>query len=210
MQHITQALDWRYATKQFDTTKKIPAETLTVLKESIRMAPSSYGLQPFTVIDISTPEIREKLKIAGYGQTQITDASHLFIFAASTDVTEAHVDQFIRTHATIREVPVESLASYAGMIKQNIISRTTEQKTMWAAKQAYIALGFLLEAAALLEVDASPMEGFDHMQFDEILGLSQKELTASVICALGYRSTEDRYADMPKVRKSEDEMFLNM
>lgn len=210
MTNITQALHWRYATKKFDAKKKLPADTIATLKESIRLSPSSYGLQPYRIIDVSTPEIREKLKAASYGQTQVTDASHLFVFAANTDITEAHVDEFISSHSTIRNVPVESLAGYSGMIKANIVARTTEQKVLWAEKQAYIALGFLLETAALLNVDASPMEGFDAAQFDEILGLKEKGLTTAVICALGYRSEADDYANQPKVRKSEGEMFLTI
>lgn len=210
MTNITQALAWRYATKQFDATKKISTETIQTLKESIRLSPSSYGLQPYKIIEVSNPEIREKLTVAAYGQTQVSEASHLFVFAANTDITEAHVDEFIHSHATIRNVPAESLAGYAGMMKANIVTRTTEQKVMWAEKQAYIALGFLLETAALLEVDATPMEGFNAAQFDEILGLKEKGLTSAVICALGYRSTDDTYANQPKVRKSEGEMFLTM
>lgn len=210
MTNITQALAWRYATKKFDATKKLTPDTVHILKESIRLAPSSYGLQPFAVIDVQSPEIREKLKAAAYGQTQVADASHFLIFAANTDVTEEHVDEFIRSHSTIRNVPVEALAGYAGMMKANVVARTTEQKVLWAEKQAYIALGFLLETAALLEVDAAPMEGFDAAQFDEILGLKEKGLTTAVICALGYRAEDDEYANQPKVRKSESEMFIQM
>lgn len=210
MTNITQALAWRYATKKFDATKKLTPDTVHILKESIRLAPSSYGLQPFAVIDVQSPEIREKLKAAAYGQTQVADASHFLVFAANTDVTEEHVDEFIRSHSTIRNVPVEALAGYAGMMKANVVARTTEQKVLWAEKQAYIALGFLLETAALLEVDAAPMEGFDAAQFDEILGLKEKGLTTAVICALGYRAEDDEYANQPKVRKSESEMFIQM
>lgn len=210
MKNITQALTWRYATKKFDTTKKLSEDTLHTLKESIRLSPSSYGLQPYAIIEVTTPELREKLKVSSYGQTQVTDASHLFVFAAQTDVTEAHVDEFIKSHSTIRNVPVEALAGYAGMMKANIVARTTEQKVLWAEKQAYIALGFLLETAAMLEVDAAPMEGFDAAQFDEILGLKEKGLTAAVICAVGYRSEDDEYANQPKVRRAESELFLNM
>lgn len=210
MTNITQALAWRYATKKFDATKKLTPDTVHILKESIRLAPSSYGLQPFAVIDVQSQEIREKLKAAAYGQTQVADASHFLVFAANTDVTEAHVDEFIRSHSTIRNVPVEALAGYAGMMKANIVARTTEQKVLWAEKQAYIALGFLLETAALLEVDAAPMEGFEAAQFDEILGLKEKGLTTAVVCALGYRAEDDEYANQPKVRKSESEMFIQM
>ncbi len=210
MKNITQTLEWRYATKQYDTTKKLSAENLSTLKESIRLAPTSYGLQPFSVIDVTNPEIREKLKAASWNQSQITDASHLFVFAVPNDITEADVDAFMSSIAQTRGVSVESLAGYAGMIKGSIGSRPPEHKAIWAAKQAYIALGFLLETAAILEVDATPMEGFDNGQYNEILGLTAKGLQAAVVCTLGYRSSEDTYAGLAKVRKSVDEMFMTI
>lgn len=210
MTNITQALEWRYATKQFDATKQLSDDTLASLKESIRLAPSSFGLQPYTLIDVVTPEIRQKLTAAAYGQTQVTDASHFFVFAVPTDITDADVDAFIKNTAAVRNTSVESLAGYESMIKGSVNSKSPEQKTTWAAKQAYIALGFLLETAALLEVDAAPMEGFDPAQFDEILGLTEKGLTSVVICALGYRAESDAYATLPKVRKSESELFIQM
>lgn len=210
MKNITQALEWRYATKQYDTTKKLSEENLSALKESIRLAPTSYGLQAISVIDVVNPETREKLKAASWSQTQITDASHLFVFAVPNDITDTDIDAFISSIAQTRGVSVESLAGYAGMIKGSISARTPEHKAIWAAKQAYIALGFLLETAALLEVDATPMEGFDNGQYNEILGLTEKGLQAVVVCALGYRSSEDTYAGLAKVRKSESDMFMTI
>lgn len=210
MQNITNALAWRYATKKFDATKKITGETIHLLKESIRLSPSSFGLQPYTVVDVQSSEIREKLKAAAYGQTQLTDASHLFVFAVPTDITEADVDAFMQLNADVRNIPLDSLQGYAGMIKGSVQSRTPAERSTWAAKQAYIALGFLLETAALIEVDATPMEGFDSAQFDEILGLTEKGLTTAVICTLGYRAEDDEAATYAKVRKSESDMFLTM
>lgn len=210
MTNITNALAWRYATKKFDATKKLSEETVQKLKESVRLSPSSYGLQPFTVIDVQSPELREKLKAASYGQTQLTDASHVFIFAVPTDITDKDVDVFMQLNADIRNIPLESLQGYAAMIKGSVQSRTPEQRSIWAAKQAYIALGFLLETAALLEIDATPMEGFVNAQIDEVLGLGEKGLTSAVICTLGYRAEDDETAHYPKVRKSESDMFMTM
>ncbi|MES2622967.1 MAG: nitroreductase family protein [Patescibacteria group bacterium] len=208
MTNITKALQWRYATKQFDATKKISDETLQTLKESIQLSPSSFGLQPYTVIDVVTPEHRAALRAAGWDQAQFTDASHLFVFAVPTSITDADTDAFIKLTADTRNTTPEALAGYAGMIKGSVNSRTTEQNISWAAKQAYIALGFLLETAALLEVDAAPMEGFDSVKTDEILGLTTKGLTSVVVSALGYRSADDKYADLPKVRTPMDKLFI--
>lgn len=208
MTNITQALHWRYATKQFDITKKLTEDTLQSLKDSIRFSPSSFGLQPYKVIDVVTPELRTKIRGAAWDQSQFTDASHLFIFTVPLDITDADVDAFIQLNADVRGASLESLAGYAGMIKGSVNTRTPEQKQEWAAKQAYIALGFLLETAALLEVDATPMEGFDASQVDEILGLKAQGLRSVVTCALGYRSTDDAYAGLPKVRATAEALFL--
>lgn len=208
MKDITQALEWRYATKQYDATKKLSDTDLDTLMESIRLAPSSYGLQPFKVIHVTNPELREKMKAAAWNQTQLTDASNIFVFAVQHDITTADVDAFINLTGNIRNVPVESLTGYADMIKGSLNSKTPEQKSTWAAKQAYLALGFLLETAALLHIDATPMEGFDNAQFDEILGLTEKGMTSVVLCALGYRSEADQYAGLAKVRASKDVLFI--
>ncbi len=208
MTNITQALQWRYATKQFDATKKLEEEKLQSLTEAVRYSPSSFGLQPYKVIDVVTPELRTKIRGAAWDQSQFTDASHLFIFTVPLDITDADVDAFIQLNADVRGASLESLAGYAGMIKGSVGARTPEQKQDWAAKQAYIALGFLLETAAILEVDATPMEGFDATQIDEILGLKAQGLKSVVACALGYRSADDAYAGLPKVRVAAETMFL--
>jgi nitroreductase/dihydropteridine reductase len=210
MTNIIQALHWRYATKKFDTAKKISDDTLNTLKESIRLAPSSFGLQPYKVVDVTNPDLRNKLRAAGWDQAQFTDASHFFVFAVPKDITDADVDAFVQLTATERGTSVETLAGYAGMIKGSVNAKTQEQKVTWAAKQAYVALGMLLETAALLEVDAAPMEGFDPAKADEILGLAEKGLTSVVVCALGYRAADDVYAGLPKVRLPEDQLFLTL
>jgi nitroreductase len=208
MKNITQTLEWRYATKHYDTTKKISDTDLHTLKESIRLSPSSYGLQPFKVIEVTNGEIREKLKAASWNQSQLTDASSIFVFSARADIIDTDIDAFIALNAQVRNVSIESLAGYANMIKGTLSTQTPEQKHIWAAKQSYIALGFVLGAAAILEIDATPMEGFDKTQYDAILGLSEKGLKSVVVCALGYRSSEDTSATLPKVRQANEDMFI--
>lgn len=210
MKNIHDALHWRYATKSYDTTKKLSKEQIEKLIESIQLSPSSFGLQPYTIIHVTNPEIREKLKAASWNQSQITDASDVFVFAVPTNLSEQHVDEFIQKTATVRNIPVENLGEYAGMIKGSLSSRSAEEKITWSAKQAYIALGFLLETAALEEIDATPMEGFDNAQYNEILGLTQLNHTAVVVATLGFRSSEDTYAPLAKVRKETSELLIEV
>lgn len=210
MKDIHEALHWRYATKSYDTSKKLSEEQLEKLIESVQLSPSSFGLQPYTIIHVTNPEIREKLKAASWNQSQLTDASDIFVFAVPTNLNENHVDDFIKKTAAVRNIPVEHLSEYANMIKGSIASRSAEEKITWNAKQAYIALGFLLETAALEEIDATPMEGFDPVQYNEILGLTQLNHTAIVVVALGFRSPDDTYATLAKVRKEKSELIIKI
>jgi nitroreductase len=210
MKNILDALHWRYAVKAYDSTQKVSPEQLNNLLEVVRLSPSSFGLQPYKIIHVTNPELREKLKAASWGQTQITDASELLVFTVPTNLNDSHVDAFIERTATTRNMPVEQLAEYAGMIKGSINSRNESERTHWAAKQAYIALGLLLEAAALEHVDAGPMEGFDTAQYNEILGLKDMNLTATVVATLGYRSKDDTYASLAKVRVGMEELVVKM
>lgn len=199
--NITQALNWRYATKKFDTEKKLSDEQLLILTEALRLSPSSFGLQPWKFLIISNPDIRSKLREAGYGQPQITDASHLVVFAVPTGLTDSLADEHIAEVAKATGQDVSALAAYRDMMAGAINNiPTMEARTAWAARQAYIALGVLLAAAATEGIDAGPMEGFNPVQFDEILGLKEKGLTTVVIAALGFRSPDDAYIQMPKVR----------
>ena len=207
MQNIEQSLNWRYATKAFDSSKKLSNEQLDILLKSIELTPTSFGIQAYKVLVINNPEIREKLKAAAWGQTQLTDASHLFVFTVPTNLNDSHVDKFIETVSKVRNVPIESLVEYSGMIKGAVNSKTPEQKTEWLAKQAYISLGFLLETAALENIDVTPMEGFDPKQFDEILGLKEKNLTSIVVAAIGFRSESDEFQNYKKVRYTRDELI---
>jgi len=210
MSTLLDNLNWRYATKKFDATKKISSEDLNTLKEAVRLAASSYGLQPYKVVIVENPEIREQLKAAAYGQTQITDASQLFIFANDLNAGPESVAAYIKNISETRGVPTEALGGFADMMNGVISNLSQEAKNIWTAKQTYIALGTLLAAAADLKIDATPMEGFNAAAFNEILGFDKLGLNASVIATVGYRHDEDDTQHYKKVRKSHEELFITI
>ena len=198
---LLQALQWRYATKTFDPNRKLPVATWTVLQEALALSASSYGLQPYQFIVVNDPATRAKLLPHSWSQRQVVDASHFIIFAARTTMTDVEIDTFIGRIATVRGTTKESLAGYRQMMAGGLLSEAGKVRApQWAARQTYIALGNLLTSAALLGVDACPMEGFVPVEFDKILGLPAQGFTAVVCCALGYRSADDKYATAPKVR----------
>lgn len=198
---IVQALNWRYATKGYDTTRKIPAALWETLEQSLVLAPSSYGLQPYQFLVVKDEAKRAALRPHSWGQPQITDASHLVVFTARTSLTEEHVKEFIQRTSDVRGVPAEALAGYRDMMVGDLVKGPRGAIIAhWAARQAYIALGELLTTAALLGVDATPIEGFSPTDYDKILGLEGSGYSAVVVAALGYRSADDKYASLPKVR----------
>ncbi|WP_264553888.1 NAD(P)H-dependent oxidoreductase [Flavobacterium sp. N2038] len=210
MSTFLESQNWRYATKKFDAAKKISSADLNTLKEAVRLSASSYGLQPYKVILVENPELREQLKAAAWGQTQITDASHLFIFASDVTLDGASVDKYISNISETRGVPVDALEGFSGMMKNVVENLSIDAKNTWTAKQTYIALGNLLGAAAELKIDATPMEGFNAAQFNEILGFDKLGLSASVIATVGYRHDEDDTQHYKKVRKSQEELFITL
>ncbi|MCD0465572.1 NAD(P)H-dependent oxidoreductase [Flavobacterium sp. ENC] len=210
MSTYLESLNWRYATKKFDAAKKISDADLNTIKEAVRLSASSYGLQPYKIVIVENPEIREKLKAAAYGQTQITDASQLFVFANDVNVGDEAVNNYIKNISETRGVPTEALAGFSDMMKGMISGLPADAKNTWTAKQTYIALGNLLSAAAELKIDATPMEGFNAAAFNEILGLDKLGLNASVIATVGYRHNEDDAQHHIKVRKSQEELFIKL
>ncbi|WP_421808914.1 NAD(P)H-dependent oxidoreductase [Flagellimonas sp.] len=210
MSNILEHRTWRYATKKFDASKKISHQDLNSLLEATRLSASSYGLQPYHVFVISDPEVREKLKPVSWNQSQITDASHLIVFAHVTDFGEELVDDFITNLSDTRNIPLDGLNGYAEMMKSNLVGLPTDVKASWAGKQVYIALGNALQAAAELKIDTCPMEGFQPEEYNKILGLTDKDLNAAVVLAVGYRSEEDQTQNLPKVRKSKEELFTHI
>jgi nitroreductase len=208
---LLQSLQWRYATKAFDTSRKIPSQTWAALEQSLVLSASSFGLQPYRFLIVDDPATRAKLMPHAWNQRQVVDASHFVVFAARTEVTEAEIDRFLQHIATSRGITTASLAAYRGMMTGSLLSDGFKSiAPHWTARQAYIALGNLLTSAALLGVDACPMEGFVPAEFDKILNLPAQGLAAVVCCALGYRSPNDKYASLPKVRFAESDLIKHL
>jgi len=197
---IQSALNWRYATKLFNASKKLSEADLTALLTAIQLTPSSMGLQPWKIYVVTNQAVREKLKAAAWNQSQVTDASHLLVFAARKNLDKSYVETYIKKVAEVRHQTEEELARYKQMITGTVASRTIESIKIWNTAQTYIALGILLESAALMKIDTCPMEGFDPAQFDTILELNTTDYTCVVVAAVGYRSDADKYAHAPKVR----------
>jgi nitroreductase len=198
---LTAALNWRYATKKFAAGKIIPAETWASLEHALVVAPSSFGLQPWKFIVVTDPAVRAKLMPVSWGQAQVVDCSHHVVFALRKGVDVAHVDKFLARQIELRGGSLEALAPYRGMMTGFVDKvASAGQIDMWATKQVYVALGQFMAAAALLGVDACPMEGIDPAAYDEILGLKGTEFATVVACSVGYRAADDKHATAPKVR----------
>lgn len=198
---IINCLNWRYATKKFDPSRKISDDAWHALEQSLVLSPSSFGQQPWKFFVIRNPEVRKQLQEQAWGQSQVVDASHFVVLAIKTDINNDDVDRYIERTAAVRQASKESLEglqnAIEGFLKDHPFS---QQINTWSAKQVYIALGFFLYSAALLGIDACPLEGFLPGKVDEVLGLAARGYSAVVLCAAGYRSPEDRLASAAKVR----------
>jgi nitroreductase/dihydropteridine reductase len=203
-------LNWRYATKKFDAAKKISPDQLSTLLDAVQLSPSSAGLQPYRIVVVENPEIKEKLREAANGQQQLTTASHVIVFAAEANVDSIYVKNYIDRIAEVRSVDRANLEAFETNINNNVNRMTEDGKITWEHKQAYIALGVLVSAAADLGIDTCPMEGFNAVSFDEILGLKALGLTASVIAPIGYRAEEDTLGKAAKVRRPKEELFIHI
>lgn len=202
------AMQWRYATKVFDPQKKISAETWADLEKGLVLAPSSFGMQPWKFLVIQNPELRAQLLPVSWNQKQVVDCSHFVVFLAKKEITVSDVDRLIHRVVEIRGGTPNELMGYSKMLMANLVQGDAPQKIpTWASRQCYLALGQLLTLAALLKIDACPMEGFEQEKYDEILGLNNTGYTAVVACPLGYRSGNDRYAELPKVRYADQEII---
>lgn len=203
-------LNWRYATKRFDSTKKVSKEDLRTVKEVIRLSASSYGLQPYEVMVIESQELKEKLRPACWNQPQLEEASAVFVFCNKSKVSEHDINEYVKLKAQTQGLKVEDLKGYADFMVGKICKQDEAWQSNWTARQAYIALGNLLMSCANLKIDACPMEGFEAPVVDEILDLKAKGLTTAVIATIGYRSKEDQTADQKKVRKAEENLFTHL
>lgn len=202
-------LKWRYATKKFDSSRTISDEDFETLKKAMQLTASSYGLQPYKILNIEDKETRKKLREVSWNQPQIEDASHMIVLANITDFGDELVDDYFENVIDTRNVTKEDVEDYANTIKSTIGQLSQDHKANWTAKQAYIVVGNLLSAAAQLRIDACPMEGFQNEEYNKILDLNSKNLNAAVVVTLGYRSEEDATQHHKKVRKPENQLFIN-
>lgn len=205
---IIKALEWRHASKKMNG-QPVPQEKIDTVLRAIQLAPTSMGLQPFTVLVITDPEIKKQIQPIAYGQTQIVDCSHLVVFAAWADITAEQVDTYIAHTAATRNMPEENLADFKKGLMATITRNSKEENFAWASRQTYIALGFAMAAAAVEQVDSTPMEGFKPAELDQLLGLAEKGLRSVTMLTLGYRDEEnDWLAKLPKVRRNKEDLFI--
>ena len=205
---LIEDLNWRYATKKY-STQKVNGDDLEKIIDAINLSASSTGIQTYRLFVIEDPEMRKELGSDSFNP-QIVEASHLLLFAAFDSISQETIDNYIRLIAEVREMSVEDLAGFKSALGA-LLTRTDDENFIWSAKQAYIALGTGLIAAAALHVDATPMEGFNTEKFDEVLGLKEKGLKSVVLLALGYRDEEnDKYAKLKKVRVPKEEFVIRI
>jgi nitroreductase len=198
-QLLLEQLNWRYATKQFDSTKQIPSETWHALEQSMVLAPSSFGLQPWKFFVIRNPDLRQQLVEHSWGQKQVAEASHLVVFAVKKNLDAAYVDRYVARMAEVQQAPVESLQGFKNVVNGFIDKMPSQVEIdVWSTRQVYIALGQFMTTAAMLEVDTCPIEGFNPAKYDEVLGLT--DYASVVVCAAGYRAADDKSASRPKIR----------
>ncbi len=206
---VIEQLKWRYATKQFDSSKKIDAATWSAIEDSLVLTPSSFGMQPWKFFVVTDDGVRQQLLEHSWKQAQVVDASHVVVLAMKKGIDDAEVDRFMASTAEIRGVEPKDLEGFSKVIK-GFMANPNLDKAEWAAKQVYIALGQLMAAAAMMGVDACPMEGFAPPKYDEILGLDKLGYASVLVCPMGYRHGDDKHATLAKVRYPKAEMVQHL
>ncbi len=205
---LLDALQWRYATKRFDPARKIPAEAWRALEEALVLTPSAFGLQPWKFLVVTDPSVRARLREVSWEQAQVEECSHVVVFAARVSMEQRDIDRYIDRVAQVRGVPKDTLSGYRDMMAGSLLQGSSpDRNEQWAARQTYIALGNLLTAAAVLGIDACPMEGLDPKAYDRILGLAGSGYQTLAACPVGYRAEADDYAALPKVRFPLDDVI---
>ena len=210
MTHFIESLQWRFASKSFDPNKQVPQHDIDFLKEAIQLSVSSYGLQQYKVLIIKDKKLQEKLTPASYNQTQISEASHVFVFCSMTNVDEEVIDDYMENISKTRGVSKDSLHGFAKMIQSKVDRQTKEQIEEWSDRQSYITMTNLLNACAIKQIDSCPMEGFIPEKYIEILDLEHKNLKPVLVVPIGYRTADDKYATLTKVRKPMEDLFVEI
>jgi nitroreductase len=209
-QELLKALNHRYATKRFNPHKKLSAQQVKTLVEAVRLTATSYGLQLMKLVVVEDSQLREKLREHSFDQSQVTDASHLFVLCRERKLSEKEFTTHVHNISEIRGVPVDSLERARTNWMKAILGKSQRDQEFWMDKQVYIALGNLLTACAIIGVDACPMEGFVPAEYDKILGLEEKNLASVLVVPVGFRSDEDRYATAKKVRRPAQQFLVRI
>ncbi|MEA5472169.1 NAD(P)H-dependent oxidoreductase [Spirulina sp. 06S082] len=206
-EYVHQQLYWRYAVKKFDDSKTIPDEVWKVLEQSLVLAPSSFGLQPWKFFVVRDPAIRQQLLAHSWGQKQVIEASHLVVLAIKKDINAADVDRYLQRMAEVQETPLENLQGFGNVVK-NFLENPPYPLDInaWSTRQVYIALGQYMTCAAMLGIDTCPMEGFVPNKYDEVLGLTETDYKSVVVCPAGYRAEDDKSAARKKVRYATEDV----
>jgi nitroreductase/dihydropteridine reductase len=204
---LVDSLNWRYACKKFDPKKKVSAENIDFLKETIRLSPSSYGLQLYKVLIIEDNELRSILRPASWNQSQITDCSHLFVFCHYTGITKKMVEEYAQLRSEVQGKSMDDTMKYIDYMYSRVGSFTSQFFDHWSSKQTYIALSNLLTACGERQIDACPIEGFEKSSYNEILGLPAQNLASSVVAAVGYRAEDEANQYNAKVRRPSKQIF---
>jgi nitroreductase len=205
-----EALRWRYAVKRFDSSKQISESDKESLLESIILSPSSYGLQPFKVFIIENKGMRNKLQAAAMNQSQITDASLVLVFAAQKSIDKKDIDAYMANITKTRNVDRPAVDGFGNYILSSVEKLSPSEIEHWNKKQCYIALGHLMQTAAELKIDSTPMEGFNPLEVDQLLNLDELNLNSTLICTLGFRHTSDETQHNKKVRKAKEDLFVKI
>ncbi len=208
--NIIEALNWRHAVKGFDAKKKLDEKDFEEILESLRLSPSSFGLQPWKFVVVKNEQLREKLRPNAWNQPQTTDASHFIVLCSLKEMKEEFVERYLKYITEIRKVNLSTLDDYKALILGFLKNQSKEQISAWMENQIYIALGVLLAACALKGIETCPMEGFDRNKFDEILELDKYDIKSVVCCAIGYHSESDYLANAKKVRFPKNELVVEI
>ena len=208
MSNFIENANWRYATKKFDTTKKVSPADLETLKKAMSLTATSYGLEPYKILIIENQDLKSQLVAASWGQQIVADASHLIVFANILDFGSDQMNAYFENVVSTRNVPMEALQGYSNFMQASINAMPLEKRNSWTAKQTYLAMNNLLNACAELKIDATPMEGIVPEQYNQILGLNELGLNAVLATPIGYRHTDDATQQYAKVRKAPQDLFI--
>jgi nitroreductase len=207
---LLESLNWRYATKKFDTEYQLSAAEREALYNALRLTPSSFGLQPWKFVVVENPAVRQELQAASYKQSQISEASLLLVLCRNDHFGKEDVARYVESVAKARRQPLDGLVAYRQMMDGFVDSMSEEARSVWMEKQVYIALGNLLTSCALLGLDACPIEGFSRSEYDRILNLPAHNARAMVVCAVGKRAADDAYIQAAKVRYTTSELIVTI